>query len=50
MAARISVTGMGVICAIGNNLPSVLDSLRSGRSGIRPMKYLQSRHSELPVG
>ena len=50
MAARISVTGMGVICAIGNNLPSVLDSLRNGRSGIRPMKYLQSRHSELPVG
>lgn len=50
MAARISVTGMGVICAIGNDLPSVLDSLRSGRSGIRPMKYLQSRHRELPVG
>ena len=50
MAGKISVTGMGVICAIGNDLPSVLDSLRSGRSGIRPMKYLQSRHSELPVG
>jgi len=46
----ISVTGLGVICAIGNNAAEVLDSLRKGESGIRPMKYLQSRHTELPVG
>lgn len=46
----ISITGLGIICAIGNDAPAVLDSLRNGRSGVGAMKYLQSKHSYLPVG
>ena len=50
MSERISITGAGIICAIGNDSKSVLESLRSGRTGIGQMKYLESRHSYLPVG
>ncbi|MEY4426065.1 MAG: hypothetical protein RL535_363, partial [Pseudomonadota bacterium] len=31
---RVVVTGMGIVCSIGNNKAEVLDSLRHGRSGI----------------
>jgi 3-oxoacyl-[acyl-carrier-protein] synthase-1 len=31
---RVVVTGMGIVCSIGNNAAEVLDSLRTGRSGI----------------
>lgn len=50
MACNISVTGLGIICAIGGNVNEVLDSLRSGRTGISSMKYLQTKHTDLPVG
>lgn len=50
MSNTISVTGLGIICSIGNNADSVLDSLRKRKSGVGPMKYLQSKHSYLPVG
>lgn len=50
MNNTISITGIGIICAIGNDAPSVLDSLRERRSGIGAMQYLQSKHRDLPVG
>jgi len=50
MGSAISITGMGIICAIGNNTKSVLDSLRKKESGIGPMRYLQSIHTDIPVG
>ena len=50
MSNAVSVTGMGIICAIGNDTHSVLDSLKRKKSGIGPMKYLQSIHSDIPVG
>lgn len=31
---RVVVTGMGIVCSIGNNKAEVLDSLQEGRSGI----------------
>lgn len=46
----ISITGLGIICSIGNNADEVLDSLRRGESGVRSMKYLQSKHQDIPVG
>ena len=46
----IQVTGYGIICAIGNDAKAVLKSLKEGRTGIAPMRYLQSSHKELPVG
>jgi 3-oxoacyl-(acyl-carrier-protein) synthase len=50
MNNSISITGLGVICAIGNDATSVLSSLRNCESGIGAMKYLQTKHRELPVG
>ena len=50
MAGIISITGTGIICAIGNDAPSVLGSLRRKESGIGKMKYLQSVHTDIPVG
>ena len=47
---NIQVAGYGIICAIGNDASTVLESLKAGRTGIGPMHYLQSVHKELPVG
>lgn len=47
---NIKVTGLGIICAIGNDAPSVLQSLQNGESGVGAMRYLDSIHKELPVG
>ena len=50
MDNNICITGLGIICSIGNDAASVLDSLREGRPGIGSIKYLETRHSHLPVG
>lgn len=50
MSDTVAVTGMGIICAIGNDTRSVLDSLKKKKSGIGSMKYLQSIHTDIPVG
>ena len=50
MGGAISITGMGIICAIGNNRQAVLDSLKRKESGIGQMRYLHSRHTDIPVG
>jgi 3-oxoacyl-[acyl-carrier-protein] synthase II len=34
---RVVVTGLGVVSAVGNDLPQFWDSLREGRDGIRPI-------------
>ena len=31
---RVAVTGLGIVCPIGNDKDEVSDSLRTGRSGI----------------
>ena len=50
MGGVISITGMGILCAIGNDQQAVLDSLRRKESGIGKMKYLPSVHTDIPVG
>ena len=47
---NIAITGEGIICAIGADKASVLDSLRRKQTGIATMRYLRSQHHELPVG
>ena len=47
---NIAVTGEGIICAIGTDKSSVLESLRRKETGIATMRYLRSQHHELPVG
>ncbi len=50
MTTSVAITGLGIICSIGNDADSVLDSLKKGESGIGPMSYLNTRHTELPAG
>ncbi len=51
MAGRVFVSGIGIICAIGNNAGQTLASLRAGRSGIGPLSILDTVHrGELPAG
>lgn len=47
---NIAITGLGIICAIGNDCQQVLDSLVNKKTGVGMMRYLQSCHKELPVG
>ena len=50
MASSIGITGIGILCAIGNNAGEVRDALLGKRSGIGPLRYLPSLHTEIPVG
>lgn len=50
MDGLVSVTGIGIICAIGNDTHSVLDSLHNKYSGIGPVRYLRTVHQDIPVG
>lgn len=43
---RVVVTGMGIVCSIGNNQKQVLESLKSGKSGITEC----SDYKELGLG
>lgn len=46
----ILVTGSGIISAIGHDSQAVLHSLLAEKTGIRRLKYLQTEHTEFPVG
>lgn len=50
MKEPIWITGAGIVSAVGCNKREVLESLVAGRSGIEPMRYLRSVHTEFPVG
>jgi len=50
MIPPIYITGAGVVSAIGIGQAATLEALKTGTTGIAPMRYLDSRHSELPVG
>ena len=46
----IVITGVGIVSAIGIGKAATLESLRSQRTGIGPMRYLKTSHREFPVG
>ena len=47
----IDVAGMGLICALGQNVDETLDGIESCRSGLRPLTRFQPPHHDpLPVG
>ena len=46
----VLITGYGIVSAIGLNVSEVLDSLLANRTGIGPIKYLKTGHTEFPVG
>ena len=47
---RIAITGIGAISAIGKNCAETLETLLAEKSGIGAMRYLESTHTDIPVG
>jgi len=46
----IVISGIGIVSALGNSVVENLHSLREKRSGIAPLHYLKTSHTEFPVG
>lgn len=46
----IVISGMGIVSAIGNDVPSTLKALQTGYCGIDAVRYLKTDHHEFPVG
>ena len=49
MADTIVVTGIGIVTGIGVGVEATLDALLNGRSGVGPVRYLQTTHADIPV-
>ena len=47
---KILISGMGIISALGNNAAETLVALQAQKSGIASLRYLQTSHTEFPVG
>ena len=41
---------MGIVSALGNNVDETLAALQAEKSGIAPLHYLRTSHTEFPVG
>jgi len=48
--AKILITGMGIVSALGNNVAENLKALHENRSGIAPLHYLKTSHTDFPAG
>lgn len=50
MAKRVVITGMGIVSAIGVGKEAHLRALMKGESGVGKISYLQTKHTDIPVG
>lgn len=50
MAKRIVVTGLGIVSALGIGKDAHLCALKEGKSGVGKVKYLATKHTDIPVG
>lgn len=46
----IVITGMGIVSALGRGVEATAERLLKSQSGVGRMRFLQSRHADLPVG
>ena len=49
MSRRVAVTGLGIVCPIGNSTEEVMDSVRNGRSGIAPITRYDTSHQKVKL-
>ncbi len=42
MNRRVVVTGLGMICGVGNTTPEIWESLLAGKSGVAPITYFDT--------
>ncbi len=50
MEKSVYITGSGIISAIGIGKQQVLESLLQGKTGVAPLRYLDTIHTHLPTG
>lgn len=50
MAKRVVITGVGIVSAIGVGKEVHLRALMKGESGVGKISYLQTKHTDIPVG
>jgi 3-oxoacyl-[acyl-carrier-protein] synthase-1 len=51
MSNKVYITGLGIISAIGNNVEETLQFLNNQKTGVTPLKNIESRYqNQLPVG
>ncbi len=50
MEQSVVITGAGIVSAIGIGKAATLEALRARRTGIAPVRYLHTAHTEFPVG
>ncbi|MEZ5920164.1 MAG: beta-ketoacyl-[acyl-carrier-protein] synthase family protein [Parvularculaceae bacterium] len=48
--SRVVVTGLGIICSLGDNVEQVGQALRDGRSGIQPLANIPTEILTIKVG
>jgi 3-oxoacyl-[acyl-carrier-protein] synthase-1 len=48
MSGQVLVTGLGIISGIGNSTEETLESLLNGKTGVGPLRYLQTSHMDIP--
>ncbi len=46
---EVVITGLGIISAIGNNVAECLDAFENHQSGVGPIQYLQTTHTDISV-
>lgn len=46
----IVITGMGIVSALGRGVEATTERLLKSQPGVGRMRFLQSRHADLPVG
>ncbi len=47
---RIVVTGTGIITSLGAGKTATLEKLKAGEKAIGPIRYLHTKHTDIPVG
>jgi 3-oxoacyl-[acyl-carrier-protein] synthase-1 len=50
MNTEVYITGAGIVSAIGMGKAATLDALLNRRTGVSPIRHLQTSHTDLPVG
>ena len=49
MSRRVAVTGLGIVCPIGNSTEDVMNSVRNGRCGIAPITRYDTSHQKVKL-
>lgn len=46
---RVVVTGLGVVCPVGNNVPDFWESIKAGRSGVGPITLVNAEDMSVKI-